>query len=213
MTQRSTHHEDLSPLLPFYVNGTLTQEERATVEEAMAQDASLRHEAEVLAEMRETWQALPEDEHSPGEAGLQRLLAEISAEAAPAGPKTPLPQPANTNAPVLKRLAALAAAAAFGALLGTSALLTMEETTGAQMVSGGSGFIDDVPTIAVSFRSGVSLGDISDALREFGLTVVDGPSAVGLYRVARFDGGSLSEDDAEDLRARADIFEMVDDPQ
>lgn len=209
MTKSDTTRIEIVELLPFYVNNTLDGVERQRVEAALAADDALRAELQALVEMRQTWQSMPDprSENSPGEAGLNRLLAEIGASEKSALPEVPVR--ANTNAPLLRRIAALAAAAAFGAIITASMLQDPAVPVGAEMVAG----LADVPTLTVQFRDDVALADVSVVLRELGYTIVDGPSAIGLYRLAKFDGGALSEANAATLRARDGVFLLVEDPQ
>ena len=64
--------QNILELLPFWVNGTLSPEERDMVEAALEQDPTLRQEAEMLALIRATVKEQPEMQ-SPGELGLARL--------------------------------------------------------------------------------------------------------------------------------------------
>jgi hypothetical protein len=216
MVEHGKEKRESALLMPFYVNRTVTSEERAQVAADLASNELMRREFEALEEIRITWQSMPESEYHdcPGEEGLKRLLAEIGPDTVPPQPGAfAVPVPANTNAPIWARMAALAAAAAFGALLSVAVLQPSAEEPFAEMVSGPSIMSSVGPSFTVVFQPDASLEAISGALREQGLTVVDGPSAVGLFRLARVDGVDPTLAEAEALRVQTDLFDMVDDPE
>lgn len=214
MTLTDSEFHDLSVLLPFYVNGSATQAERAKVEDAMNRDPRVGQEIGLLTGLRQAYLDTPDAhaEGSPGEAGLKRLLAEIGATTGSSAPVGDIPTPANLNAPVWKRFAQLAAAAVFGALLSAAVLQQTSDEPGAEMVSGDAGIFLDAPTLTVQFSQVATVDQISAALREKRLIIVDGPSAIGLYRLAHLDGDEIGSGLAELLRRQDDIFETVDDP-
>lgn len=214
MTLTDSEFRDLCFLLPFYVNGSASKTERAEVEAAMKRDPRVQREINQLSGLRQSFLDMPDvqSDASPGEAGLNRLLAEIGATTGTSDPIGEMPKPANVNAPVWKRFAQLAAAAAFGALISAIVLQQPSEEIGAEMVSGDAGIFLDVPTLTVQFSPSAAVDQISAALRENQLIIVDGPSAIGLYRLAHLDGEEIGFDTAEILRRQDDIFVTVDDP-
>ena len=71
----------VAELLPFYVNGTLSADERTEVDALLAEDEALRQEVALLNHIRDAIKADAPD-FSPGELGLARLTRAISNEKA-----------------------------------------------------------------------------------------------------------------------------------
>lgn len=184
--------QEMGELLPFYVNGTLDDEERAAVEAALAQDAALDAERRALGALRDQMQ--DEDPgYSPGEMGLARLMREIDAEA-----------PA---APVARALApwkGLAAAAVLTLAAVLAAPLLFPEPVYEQ-ASGDTGEAD----LVLTFRPDATEAQITALLLDRGLVIVEGPTAIGLYHVDAPDGEDLAAL-ADALRAQSDVIEGAD---
>ena len=68
----------IAALLPFWVNGTLTSDEAAAVEAAVAADPALAKEVVFLQAVRSQMQTI-QPGYSPGEIGLARLKRAITA--------------------------------------------------------------------------------------------------------------------------------------
>ena len=79
MSLPADHPEEL---LPWYVNGTLSPEERQRVEAHLDQCPSCRGEVQALRSLRREIKdvAEPSEEDLPGEVGIQRLLSAIENE-------------------------------------------------------------------------------------------------------------------------------------
>lgn len=183
--------------LPFFVNGTLGEAERAEVEALMAEDARIAAEVGALSAIREGMQA--EDIRSPGEFGLARLLRDVGREGA--GPAT-LKDP--VQAPARGWVWKVAAAVAMVALVGQTLLM--------QGGSGGQGYelagAAQPGALVVSFAPAAQEEAIRSLLVGADLEIVGGPSALGLYRLDVIEGGDLAQA-TEALRAAADIVESV----
>lgn len=154
----------ISELLPFYLNGTLDDAARGEVERALSDDAALRAELEVLAALR---RAVREEDpvRSPGELGLGRLRREIA--------------PKRTW---LRSAAALAAAFALGVVL--TALATGYGPSSREPAYEQAGAPALENTLLVAFRDEATASQIAELLLTQEATIIDGPSAIGLYRVA-----------------------------
>lgn len=188
---------DLEALLPFHVNGTLRGEERQSVEDALKDDAALRDEAEALARLRRTMKDI-DDGPSPGEFGLARLMRDIDRM------ETPARAPRRRGL-VLPWSIAVAASAGFLALaLGWAPADRSEPFRQASGVA-------EASYLTVAFQPDVPQSDVSDLLLEYGLAIVEGPSALGLYRVDPGVGRDL-EALVSELRDRDAIIESVDMP-
>jgi hypothetical protein len=71
----------------------------------------------------------------------------------------------------------------------------------------------DRAVLQIAFAPGVSEGAVRELLAESRATIVEGPSAVGLYRVALLDVAADDETGAERARAalaaRSDVVDHV----
>lgn len=170
-------------LLPFYVNGTLPAEERAEVEAHLAEDDDLRQQCDLLIHIRK---AVKSDQptYSPGELGLERLRAAME------------PQ---RNYGLLAASVA-AATVAVGAVLyvAVSDRETIYEPAGA----GEQGML------LVAFQPDALQGQVSDFLSANDLVIVEGPSAIGLYRL-RIPEGRSEKDVIVALRAASGLVESA----
>lgn len=185
-------------LLPFWVNGTLSQDERDMVEAAMAKDPSLRQEAEMLSLVRATMQQ-QSDVQSPGDLGLARLRRVIED-----NPQQVLEGRSRTRRYILSFSSGLAAALALLAVLGN--FRASEDVY--ELASSN----DDAANIVVSFRPDVTQASMASLLQMHELVIVDGPSAIGLYRLSPLDPDADLEQLAGTLRSETDVFESVDLP-
>ena len=185
-------------LLPFWVNGTLSQDERDMVEAAMAQDPSLRQEAEMLSLVRATMQQ-QSDVQSPGDLGLARLRRVIED-----SPQQVLEGRSRTRRYILSFSSGLAAALALLAVLGN--FRASEDVY--ELASSN----DDTANIVVSFRPDATQASMASLLQMHELVIVDGPSAIGLYRLSPLDPDADLEQLAGTLRSETDVFESVDLP-
>lgn len=195
---KQVDRQHIVELLPFWVNGSLSPDERDMVAAAMEQDPTLRQEAEMLATIRATMKEQP-DIQSPGELGLARLRRAVDQSAA--GEPVERSQKKRT---ILSFASGIAAALAAVALFGT--LRAPEDVY--ELASSGN---DDM-NVVVMFRPDVTQASISTLLQMHDLVIVDGPSAVGLYRLSPLDPDTDMAQLAEALRSEAEIFESVDLP-
>jgi anti-sigma factor RsiW len=198
MAAMAVNRTEIEALLPFYVNGTLRGDERASVEAALDDDARLRDEAAALGHIRQSMRDIDMG-HTPGEFGLARLMRDIDRAA-------PVRQPAVRRQSALLPwgLAAAAAVALVAVGLGR---FGFEESAPYTQASGGA----DETFLTLAFQPEASQAQVSDLLLEYGLVIVDGPSAIGLYRVDPGQGRDLAALAAE-LRDREEVIESVDTP-
>lgn len=151
--------DEISALLPFHANGSLTGDEAAALEAALAGDAGLREELAALRVMRATLQAEPLQ--SPGEFGLARLMRAVEAE---------------PRAPARNNLWRIAAALALAAFLGQSLYLWQRPGGPVVTLAGG-----ETEGLTVAFAPDAPEAGIRELLLAQGLQVVGGPSALGLW--------------------------------
>lgn len=185
--------QQIAELLPFWINGSLSADEAAEVAAAVAANPALADEAAFLRGLRDRMQAETPC-YSPGEIGLTRLKRSLALPATPA----------------LRRvsLATAAAAALLAAGLGFAAQ-TLLRPASVEYIQASGG--EDGAALLVAFQPAAPAQAISQALLAEGLTILDGPSALGLYRLAPLDAPGIDLAAlAERLQARVDLFEMVD---
>ncbi len=191
----------IEELLPFAANGTLEAEEMAEVEAAIADDADLAAELAFLKGLRDDVKAR-ELGTSPGELGLARLKRAIAAEEA-------APAATSGTATVVRtnwwKAAAVAACALFA--IQTAVVFTSPDTVVTLAGGGGPSGGYDGPVLTTAFSETATEAQIRTLLLEAGVTIVDGPSALGLYRLAPVEGADLAA--AEAALSGAGIVESV----
>jgi anti-sigma factor RsiW len=168
MTGPDDTDRELSALLVFLANGTLEGEEKARVEAAVAADPALQVELASLRAIRARMQdeALPQ---SPGAFGQARLMRDLDREA----------RPLRSN-----RLWQGVAAAAMALLV----VQTLVVQTGSDLrLAEGKVEVASGPVLTVAFAGTATEAEIRALLIELDLTIVSGPSALGLYRLAARD--------------------------
>ena len=164
--------DEISALLVFLANGTLEGSEKVRAEAALAADPGLQAEIDVLKQIRTQMQS-EAIERSPGEFGHARLMRDIAREAAPVRSS---------------RLWQGLAAAALALLV----VQTVFSLNGGSLVrlAGGGVESTDGPVLTVAFAGDATEAEIRALLIEADLTIVSGPSALGLYRLAAKDQGA-----------------------
>ena len=185
-------HQQIIELLPWYVNATLSQPEREAVREHLASGCGeCAREIESLTAMRQAVVALGDEAPAPSPFLLNRALAQIEdyeRTQVPARGKT-VPFRERIKAwwpaiPVFVR-AALATQLAIVVALGTVAVYQHNHPEKIYVYNSSSGPSGD-PTrahVSVMFSPNATEGEISRTLGEIHGTIVDGPTAQGLYTV------------------------------
>lgn len=180
----------LLELLPWYLNGTLDDQERANVEALLLRSAEAREELEVLrrlaAAVREQEQDHSAGQPAPFELGWARLQRSLQQEARPA-PRRDWWKPG------------LAAAAALVIALQLGILMRPAQTDSDwRMLSGGQEqVLSGGYRVQLRFVEHAQWQQIRALLLELDAVLVDGPSALGVVQVhvpadARFaDGQAL----------------------
>jgi anti-sigma factor RsiW len=160
-----------SELLPWLANGTLEGEERAAVEAHLADCDTCRSELQLLRELRETIRAEPLAD--AGDLGLQRLLQAVRKErkAQSARPRWLIP-----------------AAIAASLVIAVQAVMLLQPGPQAPVYAPLSGPSAGRGVLQVEFMPEAREADLRNLLRDAGARIVDGPSAVGLYRLAVASG-------------------------
>lgn len=192
MEQKS---EQLRALAAAYVNGTLSDDDRAAVEAALASDPALAGDVAAFAKISEAVKSNTDPAFDATEFGWQRLRKSLSetenartsdstfATVQDAGVVAAAmrSRPANENSAIWRIAAAVLGIIAIG-----QAILIAQPAR----VDGNDGYVTagaETPasfTIKVSFQSDAAMGDVTALLERVDGTLISGPSAVGLYRVS-----------------------------
>jgi hypothetical protein len=183
-------HAEALELLPWYVNGTLSEAEHAGVERHIRGCLPCRVALQEQCHLAALLKQQPTVPLS-AEGGFERLLAEIDAR------RRPQRDGLGWRAPRLGRLVpftALAASLALAAWLVTLGTDSSRDATFVTATQPGNGAVE----IDVVFAAGVSEADKSALIREIG-GVAGQPSSVGRYRVHLTDA---STDRAAEIIAR-----------
>jgi hypothetical protein len=194
---------ELEALLPWYLNGTVSPQERTAIEAWLAEDAEARLLLDAMREEQEVTEAANAEIRIPDtRAGLSALLASIDAEASP--------RPAITERPVRRaqvartslferlsswlptpglRLAAGAAgvlvvvqAAAIAVMLSTGSDAGNEPTDPGFQVASGTESATMGPRFLLTFNGDLTISELDAFLAEHKLRLVDSPAA-SIYEV------------------------------
>jgi len=189
MNKRLDHPDEL---LPWYVNGTLAVGERQDVEAHLQSCERCRQEIAWLQNLRA--QVKADAASSPGELGLHRLLREAKAE------KSAARQPRQWWRPAL-------AAAAVLIIIQSAVLINLLNRPAAITPLGGP--VAEGIVLQVKFAPNATETQIRELLQKTGATFIDGPGALGVYRL-RLEDVTATQDQAiqrviGELTARRDI--------
>ncbi len=179
MDKHTDHPDDL---LPWYVNHSLDEDQRHHLEQHLRHCPRCRDEVEFLRRLRQAVQR--EQRHPPpGELGLKRLQRELERQAPPPRPRW------------LPTLAAAAVLVLGIALL--YPLIPADDPAGQIQLLGES---DDAgPVLQIEFAPEATEAEIRALLHDIDAVIIDGPSALGLYRIRLQD---LPADDPAALEKR-----------
>jgi len=186
MNKRPDHPDEL---LPWYVNGTLANGERQDVETHLQSCERCRQEVAWLQNLRT--QVKDDTAGSPGELGLHRLLREAKAQKSAAR---------QWWRPAL-------AAAAVVIVIQSAVLINFLNRPAAITPLGGPAAEGVV--LQVKFAPNATEAQIRELLQKTGTTFIDGPGALGVYRL-RLEDVTATQDQAiqrviGELTARRDI--------
>lgn len=201
MTDEASAHPD--ELLPWYVNGTLAEAERAPVAAHLAQCSRCRDELAFLTSLQAGVRAAAEEDAAgmPGELGLKRLLRDV-------GREVPRPMPA--RAPRSWWRPVLAAAAVLIIAVQGVTIVQLHRATNRLTPLGGPSPAGAV--VQVRFDPNAREAQIRAALQAVDGELVSGPGALGIYRVRLGDlearAPAVVERIAE-LRARRGVIDYV----
>ena len=197
--------EDVAGLLPFAVNGSLAPAEAREVEDWLARDPDLQDDAGFLTRLRGMMRAEPLPQTGT-EFALARLMRDLPPQLAPETVQIHAAQR-------LARWRAPAMAAALAALvvgLGTAALMRPAPQE-APIYEQASGDAAELPRLTVTFAPEARLSEVAALLQAQDLVIVDGPGALGLYRLELPPGADAAA--VAEALAQAPIVASVELPE
>jgi hypothetical protein len=208
MTTQEREDDEIETLLPWHAAGTLSRDDAARVEAALARDHELaRRYALVREELAETIR-LNEALGAPSPRPLQRLMTQIDAEAASgARARAPLAFARRLQGLLvgLSPRALAWSAVAAGIVILVQAGLLAALFLGPQGRTYRTASIEQASApgsyALVGFVPQASAADITKFLESYKATIVDGPRAGGLYRIRVGDAG-LARDELGKLVGR-----------
>ncbi len=170
-------NEHIQHLLPFYVNGTLSEDKRLLVEEALKSDEILRTEASFLRILQA--QIKQRVEPSPGEFGLKRLQRSLKEQQ-----DNSVNTQANSHQPITHNYWRVATIAACLILVVQTTINTHTESDVYVAAGGESSTVYKGKIISITFSPNATEEKIRNLLLENGLSIVHGPSTLGVYQLS-----------------------------
>lgn len=213
-----TERHEIEMLLPWHATGKLPAEEKRRVEAAVASDAGLRRQLELIGQELTQTAASNEAVMPPRSLDADKLMTMLARE-----PKSPaavasswfarLKDAYNGPARVPLRWATVAAALLLVVQGGAVATLVAQREAGGYQTAGGSNSTLAPGTYVLArLNDAASIADIGTALQQRSMSIVDGPKADGFYTL-RVGGPemSLAERDAKisDLQSLTSLVVFV----
>jgi hypothetical protein len=180
---------DIEELLPWHAAGTLSLREAQSVEAALASDPELARRYQLVREELAQTVALNESLGAPSVRAMDALFAKIDAEPArhPAMSFDLAGRLREFFASLSPRTLAYAGTAAALAIVLQAAVIggfvIKDQGGGYQTASSHQTGADDGSYAVIQFKAAASAADITKFLETNKLSIADGPSAGGLYRV------------------------------
>jgi anti-sigma factor RsiW len=174
-----TGHRLVFDLLPWFVNGTLDEPERALVEQHVQECAACKRELEWLQQLTNAYVQSELAVDSVG--GFARLAAQLPAQERGDSNNTPprgwLSGLLTANAPWLK----LAVAMQFGIIVALGWALAVHEPSSYRVLGARHNPMRTAGSIVVVFEPATRESEVRRILREAGARVIDGPTAANGY--------------------------------
>lgn len=187
-------------LLPFYVNGSLSAAEKAEVERHLDADPNLREEVAFLTQLRTTIKDAP-GAQPPGELGLKRLQKSLKRETAESDLFSRLL--AGRAAEQDNRVWKMMAVAACLLLMVQTGVMVRQYLPSDDLTAASGAAQADLSAI---FVPGATEAEIRRLLTDLHVTIVDGPSALGVYHL-RVEGDV--DKVMQVMQAQEDVVESV----
>jgi len=157
-----------------YVQGSLPDSDRLEFEATLEQDKNLAAEVAALFAARRVMGETADDIPSRGWERLSERIDQIS------------PPVANTNRPIWLPVAQAACIAVLSIVGWQVFESTVRPNEDAVYLPASD--VQGAHVLQVTFAAQATVGDITKLLSELGATIIEGPSAIGLYRLGFVDG-------------------------
>lgn len=195
---------EFEEMLPWLINGTLAEAEREALECALTKSKKLRNEKVFLTKLQ---QQIKQQERPdvPVEFAWQKMKRQIADEKKQQVISTGNSQREN-------RWRYIAMAASILLVIQSSSLLVSWNQDGpyTPLSSHSSGAKTNAAQFTVQFVETATALDIQQLLREYQLSVISGPSSIGLYRVSGpTDSLKNAYDILSQIKSRNDIIAHV----
>lgn len=187
------NEQEIQESLPWYVNNTLTGDEKQSVETALADNGDLQQEVTFLQSLRDALQQQPAPVSSPGDLGWQRLKRQLQ-----------------TATPTVKSgrgWRAFAVAASLVAVIQAGYIIQQRESAPGIVPLSGSHY--EGPVLQIQFKDSATEASIRALLFRYQARMIDGPSASGVYRIAVKNGHRSIAQTVTALRQNSDIVDYV----
>lgn len=175
---------NIEDLLPWYINGTLNDDERSAVEALLERSSDARKQHEILKALADQVQTEPVMEAS--ELGWRRLQKDIRADKPSEQAAT---SPARSDG-WWKQGVAIAAALVIALQVGILSQTPATDTSTRLLSEGLPSLEQPHWLLQVEFKASAPWQQVSDVLSEIDGRVIDGPSGIGIVRVAVMKNGS-----------------------
>jgi anti-sigma-K factor RskA len=210
---KAAEREEVEALLPWHAAGTLSRREADMVERALAADATLAAQYETVRDDLAETIAANESLGAPSARAMQKLMADIEADASTARRARTsfnlgewLSEKLSSFSP--RTLAWSATAAALAIVLQAGLLAGMfvneQKATGPTLASAP---VEQAvrPTLAlIRFAPEATTADVNKLLESYKIAIVDGPSGGGVYTVRLAMTGMPKEELARTVKKLQD---------
>lgn len=193
--------EDVKTLLPWYVNGTLDEQEKLAVEAYLEHSQEGRDEVKWLQNLQATMQTESEVT-APTELGFRRLQKAIAAEEQVTQLQTPSKQD-NWWKPAFAVAATLIISLQIGIVSNTGKDPATELLSGNDTV-----MMSEQVIIQVQFKADAQWQDINNLVNAIDGQIISGPSAIGLCKIA-IDKTVYSQSVMDQLQSSAIVEESA----
>src|SRR4051812_45658016 len=210
---KAAEREEIEALLPWHAAGTLSRRDAHKVEQALESDADLTIQyATVQQDLVETI-GLNESLGAPSARAMQKLMADIEADASTARRARSsfnfgewLSEKLSSFSP--RTLAWSATAAALAVVLQAGLLAGMfvseRQGTGATLASAPIEHVTGGTYALIRFAPEATTGDVNKLLETYKIAIVDGPSGGGVYTVRLAVTGMPKEELAQMVKKLQD---------
>ena len=190
-SKQAPEREEIESLLPWHAAGTLSRSDAERVERALASDQELARRFELVREELSETIHLNESLGAPSSRAMERLFAKIDAEpvrrvstsAVSVSLSSRIADFVNSLSP--RTLAWSAGAAAFALLLQAGVIAgVLVGDKGANYQIASAPVAAPGPQAMIRFAPGATATDINKLLQSNKVSLVSGPAAGGMYRIA-----------------------------